>query len=144
ALEVDHVKLMLDVGGPRQRLVSDPHARGLTLESAKQPGQRIVLAWHARGTGHELDTGRGTATATAGEEQYDERETDEASHHGVESHQNPAQARTGHGLWAHRATGAHPQGSRDARPLVPRRLLAREGQDRRIPVGVREGVRRRW
>src|SRR5262249_33815561 len=46
ALEVDHVELMLDVGGPRQRLVSDPHAWVLTLESAKQPGQRIVLAWH--------------------------------------------------------------------------------------------------
>src|SRR5207247_3589 len=54
ALEIDHVELMLDVGGPRQRLVSDPHARVLTPEYADKPGQRIVLARPAPAAGPTL------------------------------------------------------------------------------------------
>src|SRR5262249_61601710 len=43
--------------------------------------------------GH-LDTGPRPASPTAGDEQDEERQPPEGSHHGVESHESPTQART--------------------------------------------------
>src|SRR5216684_775766 len=46
------------------------------------------------------------------------------------------------GLRSHRAAGADPQGSRRVGPDLPAGLLAREGQEARVPDGVRQGLRR--
>src|SRR3989442_12800306 len=50
---------------------------------------------------------------------------------------------SGHGLRADRAAGNDPQGSHHARGLVLARLLAREGSQARVPLGLRQGVRPR-